>query len=94
MQAVFDPPKPGRMEGFDRILELREEDQPKGGLWTRESLQRLVGDMGRWGHVEIGMGTGIAAGQGGASHASHLPPPPSGMYLPPALRAPRLNPEM
>lgn len=53
MLAVFDPPRPGRIEGFNRVMELREAGQPKGGVWTRESVERLIRDIGVYGHQEI-----------------------------------------
>jgi hypothetical protein len=56
MSDVWDPPRPGRVEGFDRVLEMREQDQPVGGLWTSHSVQRLIDDIGRWGHPESSIG--------------------------------------
>lgn len=65
MTRAFDPPRPGRKEGFDRVLEMYEVDQPGGGCWTEEGLGRLIRDL-KGGYEEVGpaIESGWAHGRG------------------------------
>ena len=42
MKYQYRPPTPGLVEGFERILELTEVDQPVDGIWTTQGLGGLL----------------------------------------------------
>jgi hypothetical protein len=54
MTATWDPPRPDRAEGFDRVYILPEICQPAGGVWTDELLGAVLDDIEVKGKEERG----------------------------------------
>ncbi|ORX37792.1 AAA domain-domain-containing protein [Kockovaella imperatae] len=52
MKYQYRPPHPTLVEGFDRILQLEDADQPEGGLWSPERLRALLLRISERGHRE------------------------------------------
>ncbi|RSH93345.1 hypothetical protein EHS25_007701 [Saitozyma podzolica] len=52
MTRQLSPPRPGDGEGFDRIAEIREDEQPAGGVWLQEDIQRVLRKVARGGGDE------------------------------------------
>ncbi|WWC92741.1 uncharacterized protein L201_007700 [Kwoniella dendrophila CBS 6074] len=54
MGSQYNPPKPEEPEGFDKIYELLEVDQPIDGIWSDERLEDVLGKIEQNGSREIG----------------------------------------
>lgn len=73
MKASYDPPRPNRSEGFDRIYVLTEDRQPVGGEWGVDDVKNVLRDVQENGEKETGdkvrmgtvVGPGIQNGAGG-----------------------------
>ncbi|OCF62171.1 hypothetical protein L486_01838 [Kwoniella mangroviensis CBS 10435] len=54
MRNQYRPPLPTEAEGFDRIFELPERDQPSDGIWTSDIIEEVLKKVENEGAKEIG----------------------------------------
>nr|XP_019043610.1 hypothetical protein I302_08190 [Kwoniella bestiolae CBS 10118]OCF22540.1 hypothetical protein I302_08190 [Kwoniella bestiolae CBS 10118] len=54
MRSQYKPPIPQEAEGFDRIYELPEVEQPVDGIWTESNLEEVLGKIESDGLREAG----------------------------------------
>ncbi|WVQ66103.1 uncharacterized protein L199_004281 [Kwoniella botswanensis] len=71
MRSQYRPPIPTEAEGFDRVYELPEQDQPIDGIWTRDRIEEVLKQVENEGVREIGERKIFKSENGSGGYQNH-----------------------
>ncbi|WWC95772.1 hypothetical protein V866_002638 [Kwoniella sp. B9012] len=71
MRSQYRPPIPTEAEGFDRVYELPERDQPTDGIWTKDKIEEVLKKVENEGVREIGERKIFKSENGSGGYQNH-----------------------